>query len=268
MSRLYKWLASHSSRARNLTKLSAVDCSMEQLSAPKRLDPIVTTRLVTQSTRGVPHTVPVIGLSGRQTQNQSFTFPSNGTSTEPGSLESTSSKNDHHTEQLGENSTSKFPPQLSGYSFAVAGNKYLTLRCRKLAPHAIAVYRPKSERAPIKQIGSYVPNDVFEKANVDFKEAREKIKKKLYQAIDRKYVDIPFLDRINICHMILSDSPYVTGDALLQKLDAKVHTYICNEYTPYRSLLRRADGGTKEEFLQVRQKVSEVLESWGVYDGK
>lgn len=193
---------------------------------------------------------PVVGFNGLRTQKRTFCTPSESTVR-------TVCRNRHGEEIV---FIPCNPP--TGYTFVVAGNIFLTRRCRKLAQTLYAVYRPKGRKKHAMQLGIYAPNDVFKQANLDFQKERAKLGKKLLQTLDESYPRIPSADRDNLHDLISSQSPTITGNALLRHLSLKVYAYVLDRYTPFKSLAFHKEGQHSKAIAQVHQTAEEILAFW------
>ncbi|KAJ8114065.1 hypothetical protein OPT61_g3966 [Boeremia exigua] len=222
------------------------------LSATATVDSRMVRSLTTQYTSTVSYPVLSFGFGVFQLQRRAYSGP-------PKSTVRTVYRNRNGEKIMFEPCS---PPL--GYTFVEAGNHYLTRRCRKLAQTVYAVYNVRYYPSHSKQLGIYVPNDVFEQANSDFQTQGEKTNKKIERVLGKMFPRIPSTDRQILQTFISEFSPTVTGDALLKNLGFKVYAFVRSRYTRYRSLklflVRRKAHKAQD---QVHRETMDILRSWG-----
>lgn len=146
-----------------------------------------------------------------------------------------------------------------GYVFVPSGNTFITRRCRKLGQKLYAVYRHKTRKRLAAQIGLYVPRDVFEKAESDFKAKRAKIEEILWRDLDKSYPLIPFADKNKLHRLISLQYPKLTGKSALDHSGITIYAYVRDRYTPFKSLTSHDENRDTEAITRAHQRVQEII---------
>ena len=125
-----------------------------------------------------------------------------------------------------------------------------------------AVYHHKIRKRLAAQIGLYVPRDVFEKAESDFKAKRAKIEENLWRDLDKSYPLIPFADKNKLHRLISSQYPNLTGKSALDHSGITIYAYVRDRYTPFKSLAPYDENRDTEAIARAHQRVQEIIASW------
>ncbi len=153
-----------------------------------------------------------------------------------------------------------YPP--SGYVFVPFSDAFITRRCRKVAQKNLyAAYRHRTRKKPAKQIGLYVPSDIFDKVNSEFEAKRAKRDEKLWRDLNRDYPQMPPADKKELHRLISLLYPGVTGKSPLDRSTLIIYDYVRDRYTPFKSLDYRG-GLYSEAIARAHERAREILAAW------
>jgi hypothetical protein len=112
------------------------------------------------------------------------------------------------------------------------------------------------------QKGLYVPEEAFKEAESDYKAKRARVEETLWRALDKEYPKIPLADKNELHCLISSKSPSLVGKSALYPRGTITYTYICDWYTPFKSLTFYGERKDDEAIDRAHRRAQEILASW------
>lgn len=165
-----------------------------------------------------------------------------------------------------------------GYVFVPSGNVFIKQNRRKLAekvydvcvrslasilllhrglisPTASGISKKKPcVHTGLVHIGLYVPQDIFEKVDFDFKVGRERTSEELWRVIDEKYPYIPAADRSKLHGRIISRYPNHVGKSALEHWEHRAYVYARRKYISFTRLSGHGEQQVAEEISLKHEK--------------